>query len=448
MLIASTVAGCRSPAPPPAPVTRPATFLGVPSGFVPAVGREDGETPPLPARLSAEEAVRLALLGSPALRAARARVAVAAAASRQARLLPNPLLSASLRFTGGGGRPDLDLGIAQDLLAPFLRAPRTDAADARFRAALEEFVALALDVAAGTAEDCVHLLEARRRMDLLEERRSLLERMRDLARARLESGEGRPLDVTTVEEELAEAETDSAEAAGDLAAARLALLRSIGRPAETAPFELEPLPAPADPGAEADWIEAALERSPELQAMDGELAALQAEAREAGWAGAGGTEAGIDGESGSPWAIGPAVTVPLPLFDDGSARVEAARAAVEEARHRRAGEVHRIVGEVRTARARVVAALDALALARDRRLPLARRRRDEAEAVHRTGEADFGEVLLAERALLAARRSALEIETRAQVALIELHRAAGGGAREPATEAKQPTEGGVHHEDR
>lgn len=85
------------------------------------------------AMLTLAEAVRRTLRTSPAIQAALIRVRVAQAEARQARLLPNPVLSVSLRWPEGGGRAIVEAGLAQELLAFLTRPGRVSAAEGRRR---------------------------------------------------------------------------------------------------------------------------------------------------------------------------------------------------------------------------------------------------------------------------------------------------------------------------
>ncbi|MCG3133860.1 MAG: hypothetical protein HMLKMBBP_01125 [Planctomycetes bacterium] len=443
------LAGCRTPASPPPADAPPVAILGasVNIDFVGADFPPDA-TAPLPPRLTIQDAIVRALAASPEVQAALARARVAEADARQERLLPNPLLSVSFRLAEAGASPGLDLGIAQDVFALLTRPDRSGAADARLRAAVEEAIIAALDVAAEAASLAAAVRAAEDRLPLLEQHVRILERVRDAARARFDSGEGKPLDVSAAEGELAAAELDVAEARGEARAARLALARRLGRPGDDATWSIEPLGQTAGPSSEAAWIDAALERRPEIRAVGWEIAALESEAQLAGLAPRDGTTAGFDAEGTKDWEFGPSVTLPLPVFDDGSVRRDGALARIAEAHHRRTEASRRAVEEVRTAwSAREVAAA-ARRVAEERLLPLAERRRSQADAVYAAGEADLADVLLAEAALQEARLRIAGLRARESQAQIRLHRAAGGAAPDSPSPAGSQTEEGSPHEAR
>jgi outer membrane protein TolC len=88
------------------------------------------------------------------------------------------------------------------------------------------------------------------------------------------------------------------------------------------------------------------------------------------------------------------------------------------------------------------AAESARGIAAGRLLPLAEKRRAEADAIYRSGESDLVDVLLAEGALRGALLRVLEFESRAASARIRLMRAAGGSV--PGTGS--PSGGSSHGE--
>lgn len=448
-LLCVVPSACRTfEAPPPA--TLPAVeLLGV-SASVEFVGAElpADVSAPLPARLTVQDVILRALAVSPELQSALARARAAEAEARQERLLPNPLLSVSFRLAEAGASPGIDLGVAQDVFSMLTRPDRSGAADARLRAAVEAALVTALDVAAEAATLAAAVRASDERLPLLDDRVKTLGRVRDAARARLESGEGRPLDVTAAEEEVAAAELDASQARGDARATRLALARRLGRPRDDSKWTIEGLSPVPGPTAESAWIEAAVVRRPEIRAIDWEIVALESEARLAGLAPRDGTAAGFEAEGAKDWQFGPSASLPLPIFDDGSVRREAVAARIAEANHRRSDARNRAVEDVRSAWSARDVAGASLRMAEQRLLPLAERRRAEADAVYAAGEADLADVLLAEEALQDARLRIAELRARQTEADIRLHRAAGGAGPETPEPAIAPGKDDPSHEPR
>ncbi|MBI5434001.1 MAG: TolC family protein [Planctomycetes bacterium] len=381
-----------------------------------------------------------ALESSPELQAALARVRGALADADQARLLANPLLDVALRFPSGGGKVVVDAGASWNLLSLLQRPQRRDAADERLRAAVADAVRASLDIAADAQERYAAVQSLDEWTALLRERRALLDRLLELARARLAFGEASKLDVTTLEAQAVELELEISERDAERREERLALARRLGRPSDPADWTLDAWPElPEIAGAESAWIETALERRPEIQARRWELAALGDEAALAGSSVWDGTAVGVSAERDGDWAVGPVLSAPLPLFDTGSVRRERALAEVVEARHELVQARRAVVEEVRRAFASYTSAKANLERVRAELIPLQRERREQVEAIYLAGQADLTVVLLAEQDLQAAQVRLVELERKAAVLLVRLERAVGGSgvARALAEHARE-----------
>jgi cobalt-zinc-cadmium efflux system outer membrane protein len=373
--------------------------------------------------------VRLAVEHDPQLQMAVARLRGALADARQARLLPNPVLSVVFRYPEGGGKPVVEAGLAADLVSLLTRPRRVGAADARTRAAAADVMKAAIDAVAGVQERYVAVQALEARLAVLRERRALVGRLAEIARSRLEAGEGGRVDVTTLEVEGAALEVDVIDRAGELRDERLALARLVGKPSDAADWRVEPwVEGGGKVATERAWVAAALAARPELQARRWELAALgddMAVARLAVFDGAGfGVNAERDAGS---WSAGPAASsVPLPIFDWGQARREKVSARVAEARHGLTQAGREVIEEVRRAYAGLASARAAVDKVRGDVVPLQKRRREQVEAAYRVGGADVTAVLVAEQQSQEVRERLVEFEARVRVAVVRLERAVGG----------------------
>jgi len=378
--------------------------------------------------LTRADAVRLALAGDPDLQVALAKVRSAEADARQARLLPNPVLSVVVRFReGGADSPIITPSLTTDLLAILQQPTRTRAADRRLRATAADALTAVLDVTAGVEEayEAAQSLDAQ--VAVLADRRALFDRLLNVARARLEAGEGTRLDVTTAQGERLAVEEQLAERELQRRTKRLALARLIGRPSDPAQWQLDPWQPPAGVSTEETaWVNAALANRPEVQARRWELAAAGDAAALAGsdvWKG---LEAGAEFERDVTWSGGPSVAAPIPLFDWGQAAKAKARAAQIQARHELTKARRAVVEETRSALATLVTSQAALARVRSELVPLQQQRRQQAEALYRAGEADLTSLLVAEQGVQDAREREVLLGETAASALAKLHRAVGG----------------------
>lgn len=374
--------------------------------------------------LTLADAVHRAVSTDPGLQAALARVRIAMADADQARLLPNPVLSIVLRW--GPGKPQIEASLTQDLIQALQVPRRASAADNRLRQAAADAVTTALDVVAEVQERYASVQALDTLIPLLQERLTLLRRLTDTAKARLEAGEGTRTDVTILDAQRVELEVEIAAADLQRREERIRLARLIGEPSSAAAWSLEPWSAPvllAEP--ESRWVDVALSSRPEVQAVAWQLAALgddYALARLLPWEGA---EAGIEAERDDDWAVGPSVSSPLPVFDMGQARRARVTAEQVEARHNLTLAKRKVVEEVRVAYQTLAAGRANLDRIRNELIPLQQLRRQVTEDVYLV-ERDITPLLLAEQDLRTAQASAIDAERQAAIALIRLQRAVGG----------------------
>jgi outer membrane protein TolC len=377
--------------------------------------------------LTLPEAVQLTLKNHPGIQAALARVRAAQADADQVRLLPNPILTVVFRFPEGSGKPIIEAGIAAELVQVLRRSGRISAADDRLRASSAQAVSTVLDVVSEVRETYYAAQSLQASAPLLEARRDLLARLQDLARSRLEAGEGSRLETTTLDAQRVEVEAELDDLLLELTEQQLALARLVGQPSSAAPLHVSDWRPPAmNSVRESAWIPVALESRPEVQAIQWELAALGADLRLAGSEVLADAELGVNAERDDDWSAGPAVSVPLPLFDWGQARRAKIVAMRTEAAHRLTQAKREVVEQVRRAAAVFNESVHELERVRTQLIPLQEQRRELAEAAFRAGQSDVTAVILAEQDLAAARTRAVALERKNSVALLRLERAVGG----------------------
>ena len=393
---------------------------------------------PLASGLPLDRAVREALRHDPRVHMAVARARAALADARQARLLPNPLLTVMVRFPDGGGAdPMIEADLMADVLSVLTLQRRASAADRRMRAACAEALATVLDVLGETRTQYAAAQAAEARLAVLEARRKAAEELLTVTQGLFKAGELGVADVLGAEAGVDDLEARQVEQRGAARSARLTLARLIGQPSSLADWQMDPLPetgaAPAGSEQERAWVEVALRRRPEVQAARWALLAAGDEAAVAAAESFEGLDAGASTErEDGDWVTGPALSVPLPLFDWGGARREKARMMRVEARHRLTAARRQAVEEVRRALSEVAATREALAIVRDRQVPRLRDRRQRVEALFKTGATGITPVLESEQDLQAAVSAQVDLQEKAAAAIIRLHRAAGGPGVVPA----------------
>jgi outer membrane protein TolC len=396
------------------------------------VFHEDGgpiDAPAGPAdALPLHAAVRRAVETSPELQAALARVRVAEAESDLARLLPNPILAFAVRIPEGGGRPDLEGSLSQDLLAILERPRRSSAAAHRLEAEAATALSTALDVVAEVQDLYASVQVLEELVPLLEDRLSVLDRLRAVAQARLELGEGTRHDVTTLDSERLELAVEASRTRQELRLARVALTHRIGEPSGAATWQLDRWDGPPTvPTTESAWIETGLRARPEVLAIEWELRARGDEAALARWGAWDGLAVGLDEErTGNESSLGPAVAVPVRIFDRGSERERRAHALQAEARHRLIEAQRAVVEEVRSSLATLRGSQENLERVVGELIPLQERRRSEVEEAFRLGHVDVTALLFAEQALQQTQTLRVGLEREVSTALLRLERSVGG----------------------
>ncbi len=426
LLILVSVEGCRT-TPPPDPATEQTISEAIGLDVAIAFRSEGGplDEPPAANALSLREAVERAVTSDPGLQAALARVRIAMADADQARLLPNPILN--IVFKWGAGTTVIEASLAQDFIAALQIPRRSSAADNRLLQTAAEAVTLALGTASDVQETYVAAQATGRLIPILETRLDLLQKVTQVARDRLEAGEGIRGDLTTLQAQRVELEVEIADARLRQRQERLRLARLVGEPSGAAAWTLDSWITPVPRSdAESRWVELALVHRPEIRAIAWELAALgddEALLRLLPWEGA---EAGINAERDGDWSAGPALALPLPLMDTGQARRARVTAEQIEARHKLTLAKRLVVEEVRRAYEALAANVANLERVRSEWIPLQQQRRQQAEDAYRVGQTDVTPLFLAEQDLRATQARAIEIELATAIAQIRLQRAVGG----------------------
>jgi cobalt-zinc-cadmium efflux system outer membrane protein len=392
------------------------------------------------ASLSMARATVLTLKNNPQLAAALWKVRLAQADAQQERLLPNPILTLTMRFVEGGGKPAIEASIAEDFLALLRRGRKISAADDTLRAAGAGALKEAIDLVEQVQEQYLSTAIVDDELEILDQRRKLLERSLEIARLRLKAGEGTKLDTTTIEAQLIELEADRADRDAERTQQRLTLARLIGRPGGTIDWKLDRANATAAAiGTERRWIATALVNRPELESKRWELAALGEEAALANWGLFEGSDIGVMSQRDPDWQVGPSVTLPVPLFDNGTARRDKAGAARMQAVHELVAAQRQVIEEVRQAYAALSAARAAASKVGDQLLPLLEQRRQQAENAWRAGDTDLTTLLLAQDTLATAKAKWIELKEKAAVAAVKLERAVGGRGVAAQIAATLPT---------
>lgn len=429
---------CRAPVGDPRAEERVAAAVGAAERVASRSGAMPLDEPAFAGEsLTLPEVLRRAWSGSAELQVALSEVRSAWADASRARQLPNPLLDVSWRWPLDGGASVLEAGLPFDLGALLARPRGELVADERLRASVLHAIETALDVSFGARAAWTEARAFDRRVERLGEQRALLRGWADTAEARLRSGEGSRLDVLSFEARVRELDVAIDEARSRRRATRFALAAWMGSPSSACEWNLVDDATAHDADQvtvdEAAAVGLALERSPELAALRHEILALEHEARAVGLFEREPSAVGLVAEHERDLSIGPAVQVPLPIFDDGSARRARLEADLSAARHRWTARARAWITEVRTAREARASAIARVASARDSWLPSLRSHRDLAVSLYRAGSTDATALLAAQQEVQRGEMRLVELEEAAEFAHARLQRALGAVDALPAS---------------
>ena len=393
--------------------------------------RQERVTLPAPAAMTRAQVIDFALLHSPLLSAASARIAGAQGSLQSAGAVPAPQLTPSISI-GGEGRTTV---LSQTIETSGRREPRRRVALSELVVA-ERFGEVArLDVVRTVNRAYSDLAQAQQRQVLFTEVAGIVRRTRDSVRKQVEVGANPAQDLVKTETELARAESDVVRAEAETETNRVVLNTVMGRTAE-APLEAsEPVafvPVPLDSAA---LMQQASTRRPELAAAEARVSAAQENIRlqradyrpdvNVGLL----QDTNLSGRNFlNPRSTGVSVGLSMPLFDTGRIRGQIRRAEAQVREQEALREQARldVLREVGSALASV-RATEALVGRYDRDiLPRAQELLNKAEFGYQRGGSTLLEYLEAQRTYRNTRTEYLSILGDNARARAELERAIGG----------------------
>ena len=333
-------------------------------------------------RFTADDAVQIAMLSNRDVQAVYSDLGLAQADLVQAGLFRNPILDAAVLFPLSGVRPDLQLTVVISFLDALYVPLRKRVAAARFEEAKLRVTGAVLDLAA-LVRSAFYEHQANEQM--LELRQTIVQALVaawEVSRRLHEAGNITDLDLAR---DRAAAETSklalrSAETAVRQSRERLNdLMWTWG---EQTGWEIDGrLPdVPVEPLPEQGIERIALSRSIDLsQARQRIITAGQQLGYDRATAFIPETEAGVGAEREEGWKVGPVFSVPIPLFDQGQARVGRAVAELRRSQQEYYAMAVRVRATARAVRDRMLGARDRALYYRDILLPLQERIVNEAQ---------------------------------------------------------------------
>jgi outer membrane protein TolC len=330
--------------------------------------------------LSADTATRIALLNNRGLQASLAELGIAEADFVQAGRLRNPSLSFS-RLRNGDDH-EIERGILFDLTGLLTLPIRSGIEQRRFEQAKLQAASQAVQLAGATRKAYFNAVAAQQTAQYMAQVATAAETSADLARRMAKAGNWSKLEQSREEAFYAEAMAQVARSRHNAVAAREQLTRLMGLSSTDIAFKL-PDHLPDLPKSAEDMRDAesqALSRRLDIQMAKRDT---EATASALGLTKATGFINVLDAgyinksESGKPRANGYEISLELPIFDWGGARVAKAEALYMQAVHRTADTAVRARSEVRETYSAYRTAYDLAKQYRDEIVPLRKKISDE-----------------------------------------------------------------------
>jgi len=205
--------------------------------------------------LTTNEAVQVALLNNRRLQALFQEIGVSRADLVQSGLLSNPSVGFSARFPEGGGRSNLTLTFAQQLVDLWQIPVRIRIAEADLERTLLNVVHQASDLAVDVRCRCYHLIALRQMEVIAGETLELAEKSLKLVEDRFDTGDAGQVDVNLARAAMLAVKAQAMAIRQDRRVAQTTLAHELGLARWRGPWTLDDsLPQPALPIDEGDSL--------------------------------------------------------------------------------------------------------------------------------------------------------------------------------------------------
>ncbi len=387
---------------------------------------------------------RVALINNPGLALRYANLGIARSALLRVTRLPNPTLEASARF-GDNHADAVDIKALQDIVELALLPRRKHAAERELDAAKDRLTAKIMGTALEARSAFGEYQTALDTADKKQQVADCREAAADVARRMTEAGNMTVLERSAFDQGYQAARLDLAAWQVQLRTKREAVNRVMGLHEDTS-WTAKPADGMADvsgtPKTDVDL--AALNASLELSAQRNELEAL---AQQRGIIN---TKAylpelrvGADSERASDgsWAVGPALTLTLPLFDQGQGQRATVDFQIQAAWNRYAETAVAIASAARAAADRLDAAGQSLKIQREEVLPLSEKSLKETLLQYNGMLVGVFDLLRAKERQIEAAAHLAETVQECRLAHLALQHALAGGSPMAGTAPALPAPG-------
>ena len=335
--------------------------------------------------LDADTAVQVGLLNNRNLQASYEQLGVAQATLVRAGLLRNPVFDVDAKFLEGGGGTIVEMSFLQSLGDVLTMSLRKRLAASQVQESKARVTGDVLAVAGQVRRAFVELQAAQQMRELRQTTLAATDAAVTLARSMRDAGNTTALDLASQQAIWEQTKLDLAAAERQALSGRErlnALMGLWGRDATgwqvSARLPDPPADEPKLDSLERDAIEKSAALAAARQQVDRAFQSLRPAQRNALL---NGLEAGVaaEHEPEGTWAIGPALAVPLPLFDQGQTAVALAASDFRAARQRYAAQAVEIRAAARAAAVDLRWARDRARYQRSVILPLREQIVDESQ---------------------------------------------------------------------
>lgn len=382
--------------------------------------------------LTLAQALSLALMHNPELKAFAWDVRAAEARALQAGVSPNPEFEAEVEeFGGAGERGGFDGAAATFSLSQTLelgkRAKRLAVADLEGKAAGWDYETKRIEVFSSVVKAFIEVLTAQEKLALTGEAVQLSERLLETVQKLHEIGKAPALEIAKAKVSIASSRIEHENAARNLAASKQRLAAICGGSADTVDkingdfLAVGSVPPLAD-------LESRIAQNPDLARYEDEYrlrrAAVDLEKanRVPDLTVSGGVQRFGDADD-TTFVVG--IGIPLPIFDSNKGNVAAARFEERKAMENGRAASLRLRTELTDAYQRLSAAHAEINSQRTEVIPQAQSAFQSAEEFYRMGRFSFLEVLDAQRTLYDARARLVEVLAEYHQSVAEIERLTG-----------------------
>ena len=381
--------------------------------------------------LTVESAVRLALLNNRNLQAVYQELGLAQADLVQAGLLPNPVLSANVRFGLGPSGTGTELGLVQNLISALQIPLRKRVAGANLDRAKAEVANAVLDLALHTKESFYELQGAYQTLELRRSVAAATSFSREVAERQHGAGNISDLELRTEQALDEEAKVELGISEAELLEEREELNALLGLwGAQTQWSVSHRLPALPSEDVEAKGLEtrAVSQRLDLIAARTlgvSQLAELRLN-RFYGLIPDASLGVASEREVEGGWSLGPALDIPIPLFDQSQALIAGSSASLRASDERFWALAVEIRAQVRRARTKLEAARQRAVYYERVLLPLKGEVLKESQRQYNAMQIGPIQLVQAKREQIEAGERYIETLTEYWTSRTELERAVGG----------------------